>query len=73
MLKSDRYMNIGKIIDLKFNKRGFTIGKLKLCKMSKEKAAIFYGEYKGKPFYFYLIDYITSDFIVGMELIKEML
>ena len=64
-------MNIGKIIDLIYNKGGFNIGKLKLPKMSKENAAIFYGEHQGKPFYNFLIDYITSDFIVGMELIKE--
>ena len=71
MIKPDGYMNIGKIIDLIYNKGGFTISKLKLCKMSKENAAIFYGEHYGKPFYDFLIDYITSDFIVGMELIKK--
>ena len=71
MIKPDGYMNIGKIIDLIYNKGGFTIGKLKLCRMSKENAAIFYGEHQGKPFYDFLIEYITSDFIVGMELIKE--
>ena len=71
MIKPDGYMNIGKIIDMIYNVGGFTIGKLKLCRMSKENAAIFYGEHVGKPFYDFLIDYITSDFIVGMELIKE--
>ena len=71
MIKPDGYMNIGKIIDLIYNRGGFTINKLKLCKMSKENAAIFYGEHYGKPFYDFLIDYITSDFIVGMELIKK--
>ena len=71
MIKPDGYMNIGKIIDLIYNKGNFTINKLKLCKMSKENAAIFYGEHVGKPFYNFLIDYITSDFIVGMELIKQ--
>ena len=54
-----------------YNVGGFTIGKLKLCRMSKENASIFYAEHQGKPFYNFLIDYITSDFIVGMELIKE--
>ena len=62
---------MGKIIDLIYNKGGFFINKLKLCRMSKENAALFYAEHKGKPFYDFLIDYITSDFIVGMELIKE--
>ena len=71
MIKPDGYMNIGKIIDMIYNVGGFTIGKLKLCRMSKENASIFYAEHQGKPFYNFLIDYITSDFIVGMELIKE--
>ena len=71
MIKPDGYMNIGKIIDLIYNEGGFTINKLKLCKMSKENAALFYAEHQGKPFYDFLIDYITSDFIVGMELVKE--
>ena len=71
MIKPDGYMNIGKIIDMIYNVGGFTIGKLKLCRMSKENASIFYAEHQGKPFYDFLIDYITSDFIVGMELIKE--
>ena len=43
----------------------------KYFEMSKENAALFYAKHKGKPFYDFLIDYITSDFIVGMELIKE--
>lgn len=71
MIKPDGYMNIGKIIDLIYNRGGFTITKLKLCKMSKENASLFYAEHVGKPFYNFLIDYITSDFIVGMELIKK--
>ena len=39
--------------------------------MSKEIAAQFYGEHKGKPFYDFLINYITEDYIVGMELVKK--
>ena len=39
--------------------------------MSKENAELFYVKHHGKPFYNFLIDYITSGFIVGMELIKE--
>ena len=71
MIKPDGYLNIGKIIDLIYNVGGFTITKLKLCKMSKEIAAQFYGEHKGKPFYDFLINYITEDYIVGMELVKK--
>lgn len=71
MIKPDGYLNIGKIIDMIYNAGHFTIVKLKLCKMSLENAAEFYGEHKGKPFYDFLVNYITSDFIVGMELVKK--
>ena len=71
MIKPDGYLNIGKIIDMIYNVGGFTISRLKLCKMSLNDAAEFYGEHKGKPFYDFLINYITSDYIVGMELVKK--
>lgn len=71
MIKPDGYLHMGKIIDMVYNVGGFTITKLKLCKMSKEIAAQFYGEHKGKPFYDFLLNYITEDFIVGMELVKK--
>ena len=71
MIKPDGYLNIGKIIDMIYNVGGFTITKLKLCRMSLDDAAEFYAEHKGKPFYDFLINYITSDYIVGMELIKR--
>ena len=45
--------------------------RLNLCKMSLENVAEFYGEHKGKSFYDFLVNYITSDFIVGMELVKK--
>ena len=71
MIKPDGYMNIGKIIDIVYNQGQFIITKLKMCKFSKENAQEFYQEHVGKSFYNFLIDYITSDYIVGMELIKK--
>ena len=71
MIKPNGYMNIGRIIDKIYNEGNFTIKRLKMCKMSREMAEQFYAEHKGKPFYSFLIDYITSDFIVGMELVKK--
>jgi nucleoside-diphosphate kinase len=50
MIKPDGYLNIGKIIDMIYNVGGFTITKLKLCRMSLDDAAEFYAEHKGKPF-----------------------
>ena len=71
MIKPDGYMNIGKIIDMIYNKGKFTISKLKLCKFTKDNAAEFYAEHYGKPFYDFLINYVTSDYVVGMELVKK--
>ena len=65
-------MKIGKIIDQIYNKGGFTLNKLKLRIMSKENTAFFWAEHQGKLFSDFLIDYITSDIIVEMELIKKM-
>lgn len=71
MIKPDGYLNIGKIIDIIYNRGNFTITKLKLCKFSNENAAEFYREHYGKPFYNFLMSYITSDYVVGMELVKK--
>jgi nucleoside-diphosphate kinase len=71
MIKPDSYMNIGKIIDMIYNKGGFSISKMKMTKLKNEDAQEFYGEHKGKPFYENLINFMTSDYIVGMELVKK--
>ena len=71
MIKPDSYMNIGKIIDMIYNSGGFSISKLKMTKLRLEDAAEFYGEHKGKPFYENLLNFMTSDYIVGMELVKK--
>jgi len=71
MIKPDSYINIGKIIDLIYNQGGFSIKRMKMTKFRYEDAAEFYGEHKGKQFYDNLISFMTSDFIVGMELVKK--
>jgi nucleoside-diphosphate kinase len=70
MIKPDSYMNIGKIIDHVLES-GFTISKMKMAKLSKQIAEEFYAEHKGKNFYDSLISFMTSDVIVGMELINK--
>lgn len=37
--------------------------------MTPQDAEIFYEEHKGKPFYNNLVQFMSSDFAVGMELI----
>ena len=69
MIKPCSYMNFGKIIDA-VQQEGFQINKLKLSKFSKETSEVFYGEHIGKPFFPELQSFITSDVVVGMELVK---
>lgn len=71
MIKPDAYMNMGKIIDLVLNEGKFTISKLKMVKLRQEDAMEFYAEHKGKHFFNDLINFMTSDLVVGMELIAK--
>ena len=50
---------IGKIID-RFEESGLKINAGKLMHMDKEKAAGFYAEHDGKPFFPNLVEYMTS-------------
>jgi len=70
MIKPDAYLNIGKIIKW-IHAEGFLINWMKMFKFTPETASVFYGEHKGKPFFPTLIDFMTSDVSVGMELVRE--
>ena len=70
MIKPDAYVNIGKILDAIFV-NGFKIAKLKMSRFNANTAGVFYGEHKGKPFFPNLSQFITSDVVVGMELVAE--
>ena len=70
MVKPDAYLNIGKIIT-RIQAEGFNINRLKMIKFTPETAAEFYGEHVGKPFYQGLVDFMTSDVSVAMELVRE--
>ena len=70
MIKPDCYKNIGKIIDAIYCS-GFKISKLKMSRFNQVTASEFYGEHKGKPFFPNLQNFITSDVVVGMELVAE--
>lgn len=41
-----------------------------MFKMRKQDAEEFYAEHKGKGFFPTLMEFITSDYVVGMELIS---
>jgi nucleoside-diphosphate kinase len=70
MIKPDAYLNIGKILS-EIHQAGFKVNQLKMSRFDETSAEIFYGEHKGKPFYQNLVEFITSDVVVGMELVRE--
>ena len=70
MIKPDAYLNIGNIIS-QIYQAGFKINRIKMSRFDEDTAGVFYGEHKGKHFYQNLVDFVTSDVCVGMELIRE--
>ena len=70
LIKPDAYLNIGKIIDCIYQ-NGFSIVRLKLCKMSLEDASIFYNNIQNDPSFKTLTSYISSDYVVGIDLVKK--
>jgi len=70
MIKPDAYTNIGKILDI-IHQRGFIVSKLKMSRFTVNDASEFYGEHSSKPFFQGLIDFVTSDVVVGMELVSD--
>ena len=70
MIKPDAYLNMGQIIS-QIYQAGFKINRMKMSKFDFESAGTFYGEHKGKHFYKGLLDFMTSDVVIGMELIAE--
>lgn len=71
MIKPDSYMNFGKIIDYIYQTQLLTISKLKMLRISKDDAKEFYKEHEGKKFYEDLCDFMSSDYIVAMELVGK--
>lgn len=70
MIKPDAYLQIGKIVNL-IEERGFTLSSLKFVRLEKQDAEKFYLEHRGKPYFNQLIDYITSDIVVAIEVISD--
>lgn len=70
MIKPDAYTNIGKIIDAIYL-NDFKISKLKMSRFDASTSSVFYGEHKAKPFFPELQKFITSDVVVGMELVSD--
>ena len=69
MIKPDAYTAMGKIID-SIAANGMVINKLKMSRFYKKSAGEFYAEHKDKSFYPNLEGHITSDVVIGMELVS---
>lgn len=61
---------IGEIVSI-ITQAGFKVLGLKLMKISKEQAGVFYEVHKERPFYGELVDYMSSGAIVPIALEKE--
>ena len=70
MIKPDAYLNIGHILT-QIYRDGFKLNKLKMSKFTGETGGQFYGEHQGKHFFPNLMEFVTSDVCVGMELVKD--
>ncbi|MEQ8364998.1 MAG: nucleoside-diphosphate kinase [Cyclobacteriaceae bacterium] len=72
MIKPDAYAagNSGAIIKM-IEEAGFTIGAMKLTRLSEEKAGGFYEVHKERPFYGDLVKYMSSGPIIAIVLHKE--
>lgn len=70
MIKPDAYGKMGKIIDSVFQ-NGFKINKLKMSRFNQNSVSQFYKEHIGKPFYGDLSSFMTSDVVIGMELVAD--
>ena len=55
---------IGEIIS-RFEKKGFTVVKLKMLKFTKDMAEEFYSAHKEKPFFGELVSFIISERVVA--------
>ena len=62
--------NIGSIINI-ICEANFKIIGMKMTRLSREKASVFYAVHKERPFFNELLDYITSGDIVVIALEKE--
>ena len=72
MIKPDAVSKnyIGAILQ-KINDAGFVIKAMKITKLTRDEACAFYEVHKGKPFYDYLTEFMSSGPIVAAILCKE--
>jgi len=72
MIKPDAVSNnyTGAILRM-INDAGFRICAMKLCKLSREQAEMFYAVHRERPFYAGLVEFMSSGPVVAAVLEKE--
>lgn len=65
MVKPDGYLQIGKIINT-LEENGLTLSNIKFAKLTKGDAERFYADHRGKAYFNQLVEFISSDLVVGM-------
>ncbi|NXG15560.1 NDK7 kinase, partial [Grallaria varia] len=70
LIKPDAIRKIGELIDVIINS-GLTITKAKMVLLSRKEAADFYADYRAKPFYHELLQFIMSGPILAMEVLGD--
>lgn len=70
MIKPDAISQMGTIIDM-IQQDGFIICQAKMVQLSRAEASHFYAEHSSKPFFPYLLEFVTSGPVIAMELKGE--
>jgi len=71
IVKPNAYNQVGKIVDTINQAGGILIAKMKMVKLTKEDAEIFYAAKKGSAGFADLVGFMTSDVVVVMELVGD--
>lgn len=70
MIKPDAYTNIGKIIDIILS-NDFTISRMLMLRLNEEMVSLLYPEQSLNAYFRELSRFLTSDVVVGIELVGE--
>lgn len=61
---------MGLVISL-IESQDFIIAKMKMTRLTRETAAQYFQDQAGQGYYSALLDYMTSDLVVAMELVAD--
>ncbi|CDW91111.1 nucleoside diphosphate kinase [Stylonychia lemnae] len=70
IIKPDAYTNIGKILDIILN-NGFQINRMLMLRLNEEMVQLLYPEQALKAYFRELQRFLTSDLVVGLELVGD--